>query len=163
MTQTETERKYMQIEKKMLAIVYGCENFNQCIYGHKLTVETDHKPLMNISQKSIHNAPKHLKWMLLHMQYDCNITYKKGFERYLGDTFSRAYPEHPVTLSRPQSEFCHAAMEVLDLTEHFRFQATEADSRSHKHGQHVTSKYFQGGHYGSLKYICASRSSTLAM
>ena len=38
---------------------------------------------------------------------------------YLGDTLSRAYPEHPVPLSHPQSEFGYAAMEVLHLMEHF--------------------------------------------
>ena len=38
---------------------------------------------------------------------------------YLGDTLSRAYLEHPVLQSRPQSEFYHAVMKVLELTEHF--------------------------------------------
>ena len=38
---------------------------------------------------------------------------------YLGNTLSGEDLEHPVLLSRPQLEFCHAAMEVLNLTEHF--------------------------------------------
>lgn len=71
---TQTERKYAQIEKEMLAIVCGCEKFDQFIYGHRITVETDHKPLVSISQKPIHNAPKRLQRMLLRMQrYDFNI------------------------------------------------------------------------------------------
>ena len=55
---TQTERKYVQIEKELLhvAIVCGCEKFDQYIYGHKVTVETDHKLLVSISQKPIHNA-----------------------------------------------------------------------------------------------------------
>ena len=40
---TQTERRYAQIEKEMLAIVCGCEKFDQFIYGHHITVETDHK------------------------------------------------------------------------------------------------------------------------
>ena len=68
---TETERKYAQIEKEMLAIVCGCEKFDQYIYGHKVTIETDHKPLVSISQKLIQHAPKRLQRMLLCMQrYD---------------------------------------------------------------------------------------------
>ena len=115
---TQTERNYAQIEKEMLAIVCGCEKFDQFIYGHKITVETDHKPLVSISQKPIHNAPKRLQRMLLHMQrYDFVITYKKGSEMYLADALSRAYPDFPVPQSPLQSEFCHT-MEMLDLAEH---------------------------------------------
>ena len=65
---TQTERRYAQIEKEMLAIVCGCEKFDQFIYGHHITVETDHKPLVSISQKPIHSAPKRLQKMLLQMQ-----------------------------------------------------------------------------------------------
>ena len=36
---------------------------------------------------------------------------------YLADALSRAYPEHSIPSSVPQSEFCHA-MEVLELAEH---------------------------------------------
>ena len=46
---TLAEKNYAQIEKEMLAIVCGCEKFDQYIYGNKVTVETDHKPLVSIS------------------------------------------------------------------------------------------------------------------
>ena len=63
--------KYVQIEKGMLAMVTGCEKFDQYIYGHTVKVETDHKPLVTISTKPIHNAPKRLKHVLLYLQkYD---------------------------------------------------------------------------------------------
>jgi len=116
---TQTERKYAQIEKEMLAIVCGCEKFDQYIYGHSVTIETDHKPLVSISQKLIHHAPKRLQRMLLRMQrYNFKITYKRGSEMYLADALSRAYPEQcTAPTSQPPSEFCHA-MEELDLTEH---------------------------------------------
>ena len=114
---TQTERKYAQIEKEMLAIVCGCEKFDQFIYGHRITIETDHKPLVSISHKLIHNASKRLQRMFLHMQrHDFNITYKKGSEMYLADALSRAYPDQ-YTAPQSQSEFCHA-MEALDLAEH---------------------------------------------
>ena len=121
----------------MLAIVCGCEKFDQFIYGHTITVETDHKPLVSISQKPIHSAPKHLQRMLLQMQrYEVNITYKKGSQMYLVDALSRAFPDHSVPLSQLQSEFCHA-VEALDLMEHLPIssnwlkqiqEATNADS-----------------------------------
>lgn len=121
----------------MLAIVCGCEKFDQFVYGHKVTVETDHKPLVSISQKPIHSAPKRLQRMLLRMQrYDLQIMYKKGSEMYLADALSRAYPEHSIPLSVPQSEFCHA-MEVLELAEYLPIstkrlqQIQEATSTDH--------------------------------
>ena len=43
---TECQQLYSQIEKEMLAIVFGCEKFREYLCGQeKITVETDHKPL----------------------------------------------------------------------------------------------------------------------
>jgi len=42
----QTEKNYAQIEKEMLAIVFGCTRFHKLIYGsHNVIVESDHKPL----------------------------------------------------------------------------------------------------------------------
>ena len=45
---TETERRYAQIEKEGLAVTWGCERFADYILGKKITIETDHKPLVPI-------------------------------------------------------------------------------------------------------------------
>ena len=42
---TDTETRYAQIEKEMLAIVYALEKFNQFTFGRHVTVYSDHKPL----------------------------------------------------------------------------------------------------------------------
>ncbi|RXN21598.1 Transposon Ty3-I Gag-Pol [Labeo rohita] len=42
---TETDQCYVQIEKEMLAIVFGVERFHQYVYGKEINVESDHKPL----------------------------------------------------------------------------------------------------------------------
>ena len=57
---TQTEVQYAQIEKKMLAMVFGMEKFETYLYGRtrKVLVESDHKPLEAILKKSILNAPK---------------------------------------------------------------------------------------------------------
>ncbi|KAJ8891165.1 hypothetical protein PR048_010680 [Dryococelus australis] len=39
------QQNYPQIEKVLLLVVYGCERFHQYIYGRKVLVESDHKPL----------------------------------------------------------------------------------------------------------------------
>ena len=40
---TEFEMKYAQLEKESLAIVFGCEHFNQYLYGRNFELETNPK------------------------------------------------------------------------------------------------------------------------
>ena len=90
---TETERNYAQIEKEMLAIVFGLERFERFCYGRAVLVESDHKPLQAIHQKNLLSAPKRLQRMLLRTQkFDYTVVYKKGTEMVLADTLSRAIP-----------------------------------------------------------------------
>lgn len=42
---TETEKRYAQIEKELLAFTFGLERFHQYTYGVNVAVENDHKPL----------------------------------------------------------------------------------------------------------------------
>jgi len=41
--QTTTERNYAQIEKELLAIVFGAERYHQFAYRRHVMVESDHK------------------------------------------------------------------------------------------------------------------------
>ena len=89
---TDTEANYAQIEKEMLAILFGVERFEQCVYGRPVLIQTDHKPLESIFRKSLLSAPKRLQRMLLRLQkFDLHVEYKKGSEMYLADTLSRAF------------------------------------------------------------------------
>ena len=53
---TDTETRYAQIEKEMLAIVSALERFNQ--YGH---IESDHEPLGIILLNPLARAPRRLQ------------------------------------------------------------------------------------------------------
>lgn len=88
---TETEQRYAQIEKELLAIVFSAKRFHQYIYGRTVTVQSDHKPLEVIVKKQLNKAPARLQRMLLQLQrYDLNITYTPGKHMYIADTLSRA-------------------------------------------------------------------------
>lgn len=89
---TPAETRYSQIEKELLAQVFGLERNHIYAYGRKVTLWTDHKPLVSISRKPLASAPKRLQRLLLRLShYDVEIKYKPGKEMYLADTLSRAY------------------------------------------------------------------------
>ena len=65
---TDTETRYANIERELLAIVFTCQWFNTYVLGRPFTVESDHKPLEMIHQKSLASAPPRLQRMLLQLQ-----------------------------------------------------------------------------------------------
>lgn len=88
---SHTEQCYAQIVKECLAIVFACERFDHYIQGRKVTIETDHKPLVPIFVNAIHGAPKRLQKMLLWLQkYQLDVTYKPGKEVLIADWLSRS-------------------------------------------------------------------------
>ena len=62
---TQAEQRYSQIEKELLALVFGLEHNHQYVYGRKVILYTDHKPLVSISSKPLAAAPKRLQRLLL--------------------------------------------------------------------------------------------------
>ena len=87
---TQTEQNYAQIEKELYAIVFACEKFHQYIYGKRVHVQSDHKPLESILKKPLVVAPARLQRMMLRLQkYDVHIAYKPGKEIPVADALSR--------------------------------------------------------------------------
>ena len=76
---TPAEQRYANIEREMLACVFGAERFHTYVFGRSFTIESDHKPLEQISLKNLADAPARLQRMLLRLQnYDVRITYRPG-------------------------------------------------------------------------------------
>ena len=73
---TPAETRYANIERKLLAIVYGCEKFHSYLYGRSFVAKTDHRPLEQIHKNNLMQAPPRLQRMLLRLQpYDFEIKY----------------------------------------------------------------------------------------
>ncbi|XP_014671070.1 PREDICTED: uncharacterized protein K02A2.6-like isoform X3 [Priapulus caudatus] len=96
---TETEQRYANIEREMLAVVFGCTRFHTYLYGSTFIVESDHKPLESIHKKNLANAPPRLQRMLLRLQpYDFQLVYKPGSQIGLADGLSRINPQKQPTI-----------------------------------------------------------------
>ncbi|XP_019628682.1 PREDICTED: uncharacterized protein K02A2.6-like [Branchiostoma belcheri] len=92
-TSHSTESRYANIEREMLAVVYGCEKFKTYLYGRRFTIESDHKPLEQIDRKNLTKAPARLQRLLLRIQeYDYHLKYKPGNEMLVADALSRLSP-----------------------------------------------------------------------
>lgn len=89
---TETDTRYAQMKKEMLAIVFAVEKFNDYTFGNKTIVFSDHKKIKSILKKPLHLAPKRLQGMIIRFQqYDLEVRYEKGSKMFLADTLSRAF------------------------------------------------------------------------
>ena len=89
-TFSQSERNYAQIEKELLAVVFGLQKFHHYTYDRKVTVVTDHKPLVAISCKPLHRAPRRLQALLLKTQtYDYDMMHMPGTQIPISDAFSR--------------------------------------------------------------------------
>lgn len=87
---SDTEKRYANIERELLACVFGAERFHTYVFGKEFIIESDHRPLEMISRKNLTAAPARLQRMFLRLQrYDYKISYKPGKEMILPDSLSR--------------------------------------------------------------------------
>ncbi|CAH1232986.1 RTL1 [Branchiostoma lanceolatum] len=111
-----TEVNYAQIEKELYAIVFGCERFHQYIYGRKVHVESDHKPLESIMKKPLSTAPARLQRMLLRLQkYDLEVKHKPGKEIPVADALSRLYLDETDNMSKKYGLYVFHVMDGVEF------------------------------------------------
>lgn len=118
---TQAEVNYAQIEKELLAVVFGCERFNHYVYGRPVDVMSDHKPLVSITKKPLVNSSPRLQRLLLRLQkYEVNISYVPGKYMYVADTLSRAFLNEQPTdddLNDDMEVMVHSLITNLPMTQ----------------------------------------------
>ena len=128
---TDTETRYAQIEKELLAIVFSCEKFDHFTLGRTVHVQSDHKPLESIMKNPLYRAPKRLQAMMMRLQrYDLIISYVSGKLLYLAHTLSRAFSPDGNTVSAQSNLERVCMIQSLPMTEHRILEikkATESD------------------------------------
>ena len=116
---TQAETGYAQIEKELLAILFGCKRFHQYTYGRRITVHSDHKPISAIMRKPISAAPPRLSRMLLQLQkYSVDVIHKSGKDIAVSDFLSRSsLPDTFENLSAGLDLHVHAVLQQLFVTD----------------------------------------------
>ena len=87
------EKKYSQLDKEALAIVFGIKRFHQYLAGRHFTILSDHKPLQHLFQEKTGiptlASARIQRWALLLSAYDYQIQYKPGNSHANADVLSR--------------------------------------------------------------------------
>ena len=90
-TLTDCQSRYSNIEREMLALVFGIQRYHTYLYAKPFVIITDHQPLVNITAKPIHSAPPRLQRMLMQIQsYNYTVRYRPGKQMILADALSRS-------------------------------------------------------------------------
>jgi hypothetical protein len=91
------ERRYSQIEKEALALVWACEKFADYVIGMSFVLETDHKPLVPLLGKMNLDSlpPRILRFRIRLMRFQYAIYHVPGKLLYTADTLSRAPSSSP--------------------------------------------------------------------
>ena len=118
-TLTDAEKRYSQLDKEALAIIFGVKKYHHYLYGRKFELKTDHKPLTHIfsETKAIPTmaSGRIQRWALTLSAYSYTISYKAGRENTNADALSRL----PLSTTRQEPpkppEVVHL-MEYLDTT-----------------------------------------------
>ena len=87
---TDTETRYSNIERELLAVVYALERFHGYTFAQDVHVLTDHKPLESIFKKDLNSAPPRLQRLIYRSErYTFTVEYRKGIKQLISDILSR--------------------------------------------------------------------------
>ena len=85
---TPTQRRWAVIEKEAYAVVYALRKLRTYLLGAKVTVYTDHKPLLCFFIGEIDNT-KIQRWAVLLAEFAATIKYRPGQNNVRADMLSR--------------------------------------------------------------------------
>ena len=100
-TLSPAEKNYSQIEKGLLAIIFGVKKFHNFLFGRQFSIESDHQPLyylFNEAKGISQTASSRIqRWALTLSAYHYTIRHKPGATLSNADALSRL--PRPVTTS----------------------------------------------------------------
>ena len=100
------EKRYSQLEKEGLAIIFGIKKFHMYLFGRRFEILSDHKLLQHLFQATkatpVMASARIQRWALILGGYDYAIAYKPGEKHGNADSLSRLpLPDSPETVPEP--------------------------------------------------------------
>ena len=80
----KSELNYSVIEKECLALIWAIRKLHVYLYGKDFILETDHQPLVYLSQSKMENG-RLMGWALALQPYQCKIRALKGSQNVSAD------------------------------------------------------------------------------
>lgn len=113
----------------MLAIVFAIQKFHYFVYGLRVNVNSDHKPLEVIFKKDLANISPRLQRMRLRLlNYNLVVSYKPGKYLYIADTLSRAFLSDRGLKSDEEFNFAiHSVVKNLPMSEDRKLEFENAN------------------------------------
>ncbi|PIO73689.1 hypothetical protein TELCIR_04330 [Teladorsagia circumcincta] len=97
-TLTPAQKKYRQIGKEALAIIFAGQTFHRFIHVGHFTLKTDHKPLVSIFESKkrvpVYGVNRLQRWATLFLYYDFNIEYVRTSDFGHAEALSRLRVSH---------------------------------------------------------------------
>ncbi|XP_047987206.1 uncharacterized protein K02A2.6-like [Leguminivora glycinivorella] len=110
------ERRYGQIDKEALAIMFGLSKYHQFLAGRRFCIITDHKPLVGLfnPEKPIPDqiSPRMLRWSLKLNGYSYSIKYRPG--KLIGNADALSRWTQPETFSADPNIDCLGEVLLLE-------------------------------------------------
>lgn len=85
---SDVEKRYAQIEKEALALVWAVERFHFYLYGRSFELITDHKPLEAIFSPKSKPCARIERWVVRLQAYKAKVVYRPG-KTNIADPLSR--------------------------------------------------------------------------
>ncbi|UYV65228.1 K02A2.6-like [Cordylochernes scorpioides] len=140
-TMSATEKRWAQIEKESLAIVWACKRFQDYLMGNTFSIETDHNPLIPIfSTKNLDEMTSRIQRLRLRMmRYSYSIHHTPGKDIVVADALSRS----PIKISHEkdlENEICSFVQQITscppfkdeNMKEIWKYQNEERECREIK-------------------------------
>ena len=92
-TLTDAQKRYPQIQKEALSIIFALKKYHQFLYGRPFIIVTDHKLLISMfgpnTTTPMLAANRLARWSLMLSQYDYTIEYRSTKQHGNADALSR--------------------------------------------------------------------------
>ncbi|CAB0017581.1 unnamed protein product [Nesidiocoris tenuis] len=135
-TLTMAEKKYPQVEKEALSIIWGLKKFFHYVYGRPFTIQTDHKPLTHIFNPSKEVSPVSVTrlghYAIFLQDFNYQIRYRPTEQHSNADYFSRASTQPtPESRDEPQVFQCNQLRQLpVSADEIAKETASDPESRA---------------------------------